>query len=381
MVLNIGEIMIKRQLKDVILKKLKGGNKAIVVTGPRQTGKTTLIRSIVGSKRDYLFLDCDDMFVRDRLSNPSLSNLEQIISSYNIVFIDEAQRVKNIGLTLKLITDNFKDVKLLVTGSSSLNLGDEINEPLTGRKWSYYLYPVSWKEYSDNIGSFDALKKLEQRLIYGMYPEVINNPGDEIEILRELSGSYLFKDLLTYKGIKKPEVLSNLLKAIAYQVGNEVSYNELAKLVQIDKNTVQNYIQLLEDAFVLFRLNPLKKNLRKEISSKRKIYFLDNGILCSILSNYNTLDNRDDVGALWENFIISERFKQNHYQKNYVNAFYWRTITGQEIDYVEEKNEKYEAYEFKWNPNRKVKFPAVFTEHYNSANIPVHRENFHKFIM
>ena len=269
----------------------------------------------------------------------------------------------------------------MVTGSSSLNLGDEINEPLTGRKWSYDLYPVSWKEYSDDVGNFNALRKLDQRLIFGMYPEVINNSGDEIEILRELSGSYLFKDLLTYKGIKKPEVLSNLLKALAYQVGNEVSYNELAKLVQIDKNTVQSYIQLLEDAFVLFRLNPLKKNLRKEISSKRKIYFLDNGILCSILSNYNTLDNRDDVGVLWENFMISERHKQNHYQKRYVNEFYWRTITGQEIDFVEENNDKYEAYEFKWNPKRKIKFPAVFTEQYNSENVAVHRENFHKFIM
>lgn len=372
--------MIERHLKTRIEQKLTSG-KAIIVLGPRQTGKTTLLKSIALKYEKFLILNCDDPFLRDQLQNINTAQLRQLIGSNEVVFIDEAQRVKNIGITLKLIIDELKDVVLLVSGSSALEIANEINEPLTGRKWEYMLYPISWQEFNSHVGYVTAMQQLEQRMIFGMYPEVITNLGNESEILKQLSSSYLFKDLLSYNGIRKPELLEKLLKALAFQIGNLVSYSELANMLQVDKNTISTYIDLLEKAFVIFRLQPFSRNLRKEISTSRKIYFYDTGIRNTLINNFNSFDFRDDQGALWENFVIAERIKYLHYQGLYSNAWFWRTQQQQEIDYLEESGGLLSGYEFKWNLDRKYKVPAIFSETYPKSEIQViSKQNFLPFV-
>ncbi len=371
--------MIKRELFDIIFAKK---NKAIIVLGPRQSGKTTLLNEVTGGMENKLFLDCDDPLVRELLENANTEKLRQIIGNFTVVFIDEAQRVKNIGLTLKIITDQFKQVQLFVSGSSSLELANEINEPLTGRKWEYILYPVSWEELQNHFGYLKSLQQLEQRLIFGMYPEVITGFGSEQGILKQITDSYLYKDILSFKGIRKPEVLIKLLKALAFQVGNEVSYNELGNMLQIDKNTVNSYIDLLEKVYIVFRLQPLSRNLRNEISTNRKIYFYDNGVRNALIANYNPLSMRQDSGALWENFLISERIKYINYNQIFVNQYFWRTTQQQEIDYIEEREGKIFAYEFKWNPNTKVRFSETFLKNYTSVETKViNNRNFHDFLI
>lgn len=372
--------MIKRQLEKIIRNKLNTG-KVILVLGPRQTGKTTLLSEIVQSVGPFLMLNCDDFIVRSQLTDASVSSLTQIIGSNKLLFIDEAQRVKNIGLTLKLIADTFKDIQLLVSGSSALELADEINEPLTGRKWEYRLFPISFQEFYNQYGYLEVIQQLEHRIIFGMYPEVLTNRGNEIEVLKLIADSYLYKDLLSYKGIRKPDVLQKLLVALALQLGNEVSYNELSNLLQIDKNTVVNYIDLLEKAFVVFRLQAFSRNLRNEISNSRKIYFYDNGIRNILINNLNALEYRNDTGALWENFLISERMKYNHYNFNYCNSYFWRTHQKQEIDYIEESGGQLYAFEFKWNENKKVKVPSAFNETYKNHTFSlISRQNFIEFL-
>jgi uncharacterized protein len=328
-------MMIKRKLTEIINDKLFQG-KTLILTGARQTGKTTLLLSILESWDDYISLNCDETIVREMLQDANTSDLKRIIGKNRIVFIDEAQRIKNIGLTLKLIHDQFSDVQLIASGSSSFDLANEINEPLTGRKWEYTLYPVSWSELVGDAGYVNAMSQLNQRVIYGMYPDVINHPGEEEEILYQLSDSYLYKDLLAYKGIRKPDLLDKLVRALALQIGNEVSYNELANLLQVDKNTVQSYIDLLEKTFVVFRLPAFSRNIRKEISTGKKIYFCDTGIRNAVISDFAPLELRTDTGALWENFLISERMKMLHYRRIRAKMHFWRTTGQSEIDYVEE---------------------------------------------
>jgi predicted AAA+ superfamily ATPase len=370
--------MIKRKLFETILSK-KG--KAILVLGPRQSGKTTLMNEVTNHLQNKLFLDCDDPLIRELLENANTEKLKQIIGKHTVVFIDEAQRVKNIGLTLKIITDQLKQVQLFVSGSSSFELANEINEPLTGRKWEYQLFPVSWEEFQNHLGYIKSLQQLEQRLIFGMYPEVITNYGAEHATLKQITDSYLYKDLLSFKGIRKPEVLIKLLKALAFQTGSEVSYNELASMLQVDKNTVSNYIDLLEKVFIVFRLQPLGRNLRNEITTNRKIYFYDNGIRNALVANFNPLSMRPDTGALWENFLISERTKYLHYNQTFVNQYFWRTKQQQEIDYIEEREGKLFVYEFKWNPNAKVKFPITFLKNYVQVETKIiHKDNFQEFL-
>jgi len=273
-------------------------------------------------------------------------------------------------------------VRLYVSGSSSLELANEVNEPLTGRKWEYILFPVAWEELQNHFGYVKSLQQLEQRMIYGMYPEVIEGYGSEQVILKQITDSYLYKDILSFKGIRKPDVLIKLLKALAFQTGNEVSYNELGNMLQIDKNTVNNYIDLLEKVYIVFRLEPLSRNLRNEISTNRKIYFYDNGIRNSLVANFNPLSMRQDTGALWENFLISERIKYIHYNQISVNQYFWRTKQQQEIDYIEEREGKLFAYEFKWNPNSKFKFSETFLKNYTQVETKViHKNNFQEFLV
>lgn len=371
--------MIKRDLEEQIKNRF-GTGKAILLIGPRQVGKTTLFNTILEGK-EFLFLNGDDPTVRRLLSNPNLEQLKNIIGNSKIVFIDEAQRINNIGLTLKLITDQLKSVQLLVSGSSAFELNNQTQEPLTGRKWEYQLYPISWNEFELDAGYLKAEQQLELRVIYGMYPDVINNFGDEKEVLKQLTDSYLYKDILSYGGIRKPEVLEKLLRALAFQIGNEVSYNELAQLLGIDKKTVASYIDLLCQAYVIYKLPSFSKNLRNEIKTNQKIYFYDTGVRNMIIGDLSPMDIRQDTGSLWENFLISERLKFNAYNSSLAKPYFWRTVQQQEIDYVEEKAGVIKAFEIKWNPKKdKIKTPKTFREAYNSEVQVIHKHNFRVFL-
>lgn len=371
--------MIRRDLQHAIAKKL-GKGKTIILMGPRQVGKTTLMKSILKGE-NFLFLDGDDPTVRGLLTDPNTLQLKSILGGHQIVFIDEAQRIQNIGITLKIINDQFEHVQLIVTGSSAFELNNATNEPLTGRKWEYKLYPISWQELENHIGYVASEQQVELRVVYGVYPDVINHLGNETEILTNLTDSYLYKDILAYGGIRKPLVLENLLKALALQLGNEVSYNELAQLIGVDKNTVGNYISILEQAYVIFRLNSFSRNLRNEIKTNQKVYFYDTGVRNAIIGNFNSLENRNDKGALWENFLICERIKQKAYTGSLAKSYFWRTRQQQEIDYIEEDAGKVTGYEFKWSSNAKVKKPKLFMNAYEAAINVVHRENFRDFLL
>ncbi len=370
--------MIKRTIENTLSEKLFKG-KAIIVTGPRQVGKTTLVRKVL-SNRDFLFLDGDDPLVRARLTDPNTKEIEAIIGSSKILFIDEAQRIENIGITAKIIHDQFRDVQLVMSGSSAFELRNHISEPLTGRKWEYHLYPVSYEELENSTNYLDARKDLENRLIYGFYPDVINNPGEEREILNEITQSYLFRDILAYGNIKKPDVLEKILRALAFQVGNEVSYNEIGQLTGVDKNTVGHYIQLLAMSYIVYPLGSFSRNLRNEIKTNQKIYFYDNGVRNALIQNFNPPELRNDVGALWENFLMTERMKRNQYHRIFANRYFWRTKQQQEIDYVEEKDGQISGFEFKWNPKAKVNFPAGFIKTYDAEMTVVNSENFRDFV-
>ena len=369
--------MFSRSIQNNIIDKVNSG-KAIVIVGARQVGKTTLIQEILKDK-EYLFLDADDPSTRNLLTNPTTEQIRTFLRDYKYVFLDEAQRIEGIGLTLKIITDQFKDIQLFVSGSSSFDLGNQLNEPLTGRKWEYELFPISWEEYENQIGFIKSEQQLENRLLYGFYPEVINNQGKERGVLKNLVNSYLYRDILAFSDIRKPEVLEKLLQALALQMGSEVNYNELSRLVGVNKNTVQNYIEILEKGYVIFRLNSFSRNIRNEIKQNKKIYFYDNGIRNMIIGNFTQLDLRIDKGALWENFLVSERRKQNLYKDTFAKMYFWRTKQQQEIDFVEELNGLVTGYEFKWK-SKKNAFPQIFMDTYSAKGHIIDRENFRTFV-
>lgn len=297
------------------------------------------------------------------------------------MYLDEAQRIQGIGVTLKIVTDQFKDVQLLISGSSSFDLTSEFNEPLTGRKWQYELFPISWEEYEDYHGYLVAEQQLENRLLYGFYPDVLNNPGEEQEILQTLVNSYLYQDILSVSGIRKPEVLEKLLQALALQIGSEVNYNELAQTVGVDKNTISKYIDILEKGYVLFKLSSYSTNKRSEIKTNRKIYFYDNGVRNMILGDFTSLDLRLDKGALWENFLISERIKQNNYKRSLAKVYFWRTKQQQEVDFVEERSGKIFGFEFKWKDKKHTRLPLTFVKAYEAEEMIVDRNNFREFVV
>ncbi len=372
--------MIERLLRSTILSRWDSG-KVLVILGARQVGKTTLIQSICESKGDFLYLTGDDIPTRLQLENIGLAQLRQIIQQHPTIFIDEAQQIPNIGIIAKLIHDQMKEVRIIVSGSSSLELLSSINEPLTGRKWEYHLYPISFTEIKNHFGYLHAVQSLENYLIYGTYPEVLNHPGDEQAILKQLSGSYLYKDLLDYQGIRRPEILFKLLVALSLQVGAEVSYNELSHLLQVDRHTIETYISLLEQAFVIFRLSSFSRNMRNEIKSGRKIYFFDNGVRNALINNFNPIALRTDIGALWENFLVSERVKRNSYQQLFHNRYFWRTHAKQEIDYIEEYNGQIYAYGFKWSGKKHIRLPESFSKSYpNTSFQTITKDNFMEFV-
>jgi predicted AAA+ superfamily ATPase len=371
--------MIQRTLFSSIEKRFFK-EKVILVIGPRQVGKTTLINALLKDK-EHLFLNGDDPATRDVLQAISTIKLKALIGKHQYIFIDEAQRIPNIGITLKLINDQFKKVQLLVSGSSTLEINNKTQEPLTGRKFEYHLFPISWEEFELHEGYLLAEQQLETRLIYGMYPDVITNPSDASLVLKELASSYLYKDVLSLTSIRKPLLLEKLLKALALQLGSEVSFNELATLLEIDKNTVSKYIQLLEQAFIIFQLSSFSRNQRNEIKNNRKIYFYDNGIRNMIINNLNPFELRNDKGALWENFLISERIKRQTYYQQIGSRYFWRNVQKQEIDYIEDAGGEIHAYEFKWKSGGRNKIPKSFIESYKATGITIDKTNFREFIM
>ncbi len=338
--------------------------KALIILGARQVGKTTLLNKIVGKGKDVLYFNGDESDTRELLSGITSTRLQQLFSGYKTVVIDEAQMIPDIGLTLKLIIDNLKDVRLFVSGSSSLELANTINEPLTGRKYEFQLFPLSFKEMVNSHGLIQEKRMLTHRLVFGYYPEVVTSLGKEIKLLKNLSGSYLYKDLLSFGQIKRPVILDKLLKALALQVGYEVSFLELSQLVGADKETIERYVDLLEKAFIIFRLNALSRNVRNEIKKGKKFYFYDNGIRNALTGNFLQWENRNDKGASWENFIMSERMKNLSYNEFYGNCYFWRTTQQQEIDLLEEKDGQFTAFEFKTNHRKKARLPLTFDKAY-----------------
>jgi len=362
--------MIKRFLSQNIQNVLNT-KKAIILLGARQTGKTTLLRQLFENKSDILWLNGDDADVYSLFAHATSTSLRATIGNNTTVIIDEAQRIENIGLKLKLITDQISGVQLIATGSSAFELSNRVNEPLTGRKWEFQLFPLSFGEMVQHHGLLEEKRLLRHRLLYGYYPEIVVNQGKEKKILRQLSDSYLYKDILQWEGIQKPDRLLTLLKALAFQIGSQVSYNELAQTCGLDSKTVEKYILLLEKAFVIFRLGSFARNLRNELKFSRKIYFYDNGIRNSLISNFNQIEMRDDRGALWENFLVAERIKKLHYNEIWANSYFWRTKDQKEIDYIEEQDGAISAFEFKWNLNKQPKINAAFRATYNVETMQV----------
>lgn len=360
--------MITRTLQQRIEGNLFKG-KAIIVIGARQVGKSTLFRQITEKLEEpVLMLNCDEPEVKELLAGMNLTELKLMLGKHRVVVIDEAQRVPEIGMTLKRITDNFPEVQLLVTGSSSFELQNRLNEPLTGRKYEYRLFPISTRELLGHGGLIAVKQSLESRLIYGSYPDIVNHADEAKELLMNIAGSYLYKDILALEDVRRPALLEKLLVALALQVGSEVSYNEIAQTVGSDSKTVEKYIDLLEKCYIVFRLGAFNRNLRTELKKSKKIYFYDNGIRNAVIQNFAPLSMRNDVGALWENFFISERIKSNEYEGRYAKSYFWRTTQQQEIDYIEEADGQFTVFEMKWNLRKKTTpLPTAFLKTYPVA--------------
>lgn len=363
---------IKRKLEETIKTRLFR-HKAIIILGARQVGKSTLMNHVTQQlDLPLLNLNCDDPDIRTMLADINSVNLRLLLGQNKVVAIDEAQRVENIGLVLKRIVDEYPEVQVLASGSSSLQLRSSINEPMTGRKYEYEMYPISTGELYQTLGLVPTTQMLDSRLIYGSYPDVLTHPDEAKDLLRTLADSYLYKDILELDEVRKPVVLQKILVALALQLGSEVSYSEVARTVGSDPKTVERYIDLLEKSYVLYSLPGLSRNLRNELKKTRKIYFYDTGIRNAVIQNYAPIALRSDVGGLWENFFIMERIKRNAYLGRHVNYYFWRTTTQQEIDFIEESDGQFTIFEMKWNPAKaSAKFPQSFMDAYHPAEAAV----------
>lgn len=377
-------MFINRALSATITEKIKSDNKAIILYGPRQVGKTTLVKNILeNTNAKILSINADQQKYIDILSSTDLNKLNSLVSGYDILFIDEAQRIPNIGLNIKILIDNVKNLKIILTGSSSFDLSNKISETLTGRSWTYNLFPISFLELSSIYNHFELNDFLEERLIYGSYPEIfsIKNNNDKKEFLENISNSYLYKDIFDLSNIKNHTKIKDLLKLLAFQIGSEVSINELSNSLGISKDAVENYINLLEKAFVIFRVSGFSRQLRKEIKKMDKIYFFDLGIRNIVIDNLKDLKNRDDGGRLFENFLMLERKKLLNYTKTYASQYFWRTYTGAELDYIEERGGNLHTFEFKFN-HKISKIPQSFIDTYkNSRFETINKDNYIKFLL
>lgn len=363
--------MIHRELEEQITSLLESG-KAIIIMGARQVGKSTLLDTIFRHRTDVLWMTGDDLDIQELFSQMTSSRIKALLGNSKILIIDEAQRIPDIGLRLKLITDQIKDVQVVATGSSSFELASKVNESLAGRKREFRMFPVSFSEMVSHTNLLEELRLIPHRMIYGYYPEVVCNPGSETAILKELSDSFLYKDILSFENINKPDKIVRLLKALAYQIGSQVSYNEIGQMVGLDSKTVERYVDILEKSFIIFRLGSFSRNLRNELKASRKIYFWDLGIRNLLIGNLAQVENRTDVGPLWENYVISERLKHNFYHSSIAQSFFWRTQQQKEIDYIEEENGLLCAYEFKWNDKKSsVRVPESFAKAYPEASFQV----------
>ena len=363
--------MINRVIQNQLREQL-GGKKALIVMGARQVGKSTLMQQLLGERKDVLWLNGDEPDVAGMFENITSARLRAIIGANKIVMIDEAQRILDIGMKIKLITDQIDGVQVIATGSSSFELANKINEPLTGRKHEYKMFPLSFAEMSAHTSFLEEHRMIPHRMVYGYYPEVVTNPGNEKLLLKELADSYLYKDILSMENILKADKLTRLLQALAHQIGEQVSYNEIGQLVGLDPKTVERYIDILEKSYVVFRLGSFSRNLRNELKKSRKVYFWDLGIRNAVIGNFAQIENRADVGALWENLVISERMKKLSYESRLCSSCFWRTQQQQEIDLLEEEDGRLQAFEFKWNAKKKdVKAPDTFLKSYPDASFSV----------
>ncbi len=359
-------------------------NKALLIFGPRQVGKTTLLNGFLNKTKLKYRLDFgENIKVQDVLGSQDFGQIKEFVEGYELIAVDEAQKIKNIGVGLKIIVDQVPGIKVIATGSSSFELLGQAGEPLTGRKRTINLFPVAQLELKKLYNDFELKNRLAEDMIFGGYPAVVSQmtKSKKIEILYEIVESYLLKDILEFERIKGSKVILNLLKLLAFQLGNQVSLTELAQNIGIDYKTVGKYLNILEQSFIIYSVQGYSRNLRNEIVKKGKYYFYDNGVRNAIISNFNNLALRDDIGALWENFIFMERLKKREYKEIYANAYFWRTWERQEIDLIEEREGKLHAYEFKWNRN-KVKTPSQWSETYKNATFEViTNDNYLDFVL
>lgn len=372
----IQRILIKEIEKEFFQQK------AIVILGARQVGKSTLIRELLNGKENVLWLDAENPDVHSIFANATSTRLKLFFEKNEFVVIDEAQKIDNIGSKLKLITDHIPKVQVIATGSSAFELRNKLNEPLTGRKFEHKLYPLSFAEMKQENGLLEEIRMLPHRLVFGYYPAVVTAAANEIKILSLLSDSYLYKDILMLSGVRKPEKMLDLLKVLAWQIGNEVNYSEIGKLIGLKNETVEEYINLLEQSFVVYRLNSYHTNKRTELKKGKKIYFTDLGIRNAIINDFSPFEIRKDIGNVFENFVVNELIKKAAYQGTYEKFYFWRTTEQQEIDLIIEKNGVLKAIEIKWNPNVKAKISKTFTNQYSNSSFEViNSENFWEFLV
>lgn len=373
---------IERTAKNLIKKRLKAG-KVLVILGARRVGKTFLLKDFLKDvKENYIFWNGEDFAVHEILKRRSVKNYKNIIGNASLIVIDEAQRIPEVGLILKLIVDSFENLKVIVTGSSSFDITNLTGEPLTGRKYEIRLFPVSENEFYLTENPQERFDSLKQRLVYGNMPEIINytDEKEKAEYLKDLVNSYLLKDILILDSIKSSSKIFNLLKLIAFQVGSEISIQELGTQLSMSKNTVERYLDLLSKVFVIYKISGFSKNLRKEIVKSSKYYFFDNGVRNAVIANFNNLSQRNDTGALWENYMISERLKFQSYKGMIVNNFFWRTYDRQEIDWVEERDGSLFAYELKWKQEN-IKVPDAWRKAYPGSHFKlINQENYFDWI-
>ncbi|PWE00333.1 ATP-binding protein [Marinilabilia rubra] len=371
-----------RELSETIFKKLQS-NKVVIVFGARRVGKTVLVKEILKQVNEpALILNGEDINVHDKLAIRSVENYKQILGSYKLLYIDEAQKIPEIGLKLKLMVDEIEGLKVIISGSSAFDIYKDAGEPLTGRKYSFNLFALSENEYSQIENSITKVDKVRERLVFGNYPELLQLPdrNDKIDYLNEMVSSYLLKDILVYENIKNSQKIFNLLRLIAFQIGGEVSLQELGNQLGISKNTVEKYLDLLSKVLILHKVVGFSRNLRKEITKNSRWYFLDNGIRNAVIANFNPIESRNDIGALWENYMIAERLKYQENQRLMSNNYFWRTYEQQEVDWVEEREGSLFGYEFKWTDS-KVKIPTQWKRAYPNASFEViNKDNFNEWL-